>query len=725
MSAESRKHHAGVDDNPAGRHKSSGKLAFYIIVSISLMFLIAVFIVYAFQRNLLLIALLAVFAYVVLYYYAVRKLLLAPLGHITDAALNLSKGDVELLFPAGLTSRDDEIGQLGRAIESVSGSVKGLIGDVEQLMLAICRGKLNERTKPGLYEGDYSRIIAGINLSLDAMCEHFDAMEEGICFFAINGKNMLYCNRSADRFLKLHQLSGEGDLLINKLLCLDDDQELARIIQNSVATPYRRTLNLTTSEAGIHRVYSLSLNLFQNDLGSTAGGNKDGFAKCILVVLADITGITFMRIEAEQANQAKTEFLSRMSHEMRTPMNAIMGMTYIARGADDKDKIKYCLERIDSFSKQLLMVINDMLDMSQIETRQLRILNKEFSLENTLKNLAITTQFEADKKSQIFVINHNGNVPATVIGDRLRLNQVLTKLLINAVKFTGKYGTITLNIEKTGEEDNKIDLMFEVIDTGIGITPDHLPRLFTSFEQGDGGSSREYEGTGLGLVISKYIVELMGGRIWVESEPGAGTKFSFNIKMEKGLDETCLELNQTTNKTPTDGYYAAPEAEDADPGVFDVAAVVEPDFISTGTAEPVTVKYKTPAMGQNAVYDTTAAFAYDSYLSAIDVQDGLNRLLNNKKLYRISLEMFLENMISDELMKSISAGDIQKVAYGAHALKGVAVNLGLTMLSNMATNIENHAKSDVNPLHLLDSFQDSVDITRDTIYKLLESGELS
>jgi signal transduction histidine kinase/DNA-binding response OmpR family regulator len=264
---------------------------------------------------------------------------------------------------------------------------------------------------------------------------------------------------------------------------------------------------------------------------------------------------------AEQSNSAKSNFLSRMSHEMRTPMNAIIGMTTIAQTSKNREKIEYCLTRISEASIHLLGVINDILDMSKIEAGRLELTYSEFNFEKMLKTVTNMLEFRITEKQQNFIVKVEPGVPDRIIADEQRLAQILTNLLINAVKFTPEGGTITLSVEKLpldpagaavsgaavsgasapgADRENSAGrclLSFHVIDSGIGITKEQIEKLFTLFEQADGTIARKFGGTGLGLAISKNIVELMGGTIQVESEPGKGSDFSFKIMVEQGKKE--------------------------------------------------------------------------------------------------------------------------------------------------------------------------------------------
>lgn len=240
--------------------------------------------------------------------------------------------------------------------------------------------------------------------------------------------------------------------------------------------------------------------------------------------------------EAEKASRAKGDFLSHMSHEIRTPMYSIIGMIEIARNSGNYKKIEHCLERIDSSSKHLLGIINNILDISKIEANKLELSLAEFDFDKMLISATEVVIFQIEDKKQTFTVNADKNIPRVYIGDKMRLSQIITNLLSNAVKFTPERGSITLNIRSIDITDEVSTLLFEVIDSGIGISEEQQAMLFNPFEQADSGISRKYGGTGLGLTISKGIAELMGGRIWIESEVGKGSKFSFTVKMKAGGD---------------------------------------------------------------------------------------------------------------------------------------------------------------------------------------------
>jgi len=242
------------------------------------------------------------------------------------------------------------------------------------------------------------------------------------------------------------------------------------------------------------------------------------------------------RMEAEAASKAKSVFLSNMSHEIRTPLNAIIGMTTIGKMADGIEKKDDAFNKITRASKHLLGVINDILDMSKIEANKLELSPIIFNFKDMFQKVYEIISSRIDEKKIKFYIKVDKNIPQTLIGDDQRLTQVITNLLSNAVKFTPDGGSITLDSMFISENNGMYLIQISVSDTGIGITEEQKGRLFESFEQADARTSRNYGGTGLGLPISKRIIELMDGQIWIESAPDKGSKFIFTVLLKRGDD---------------------------------------------------------------------------------------------------------------------------------------------------------------------------------------------
>jgi signal transduction histidine kinase/CheY-like chemotaxis protein len=239
---------------------------------------------------------------------------------------------------------------------------------------------------------------------------------------------------------------------------------------------------------------------------------------------------------AEEATRAKSDFLANMSHEIRTPMNAVIGMAHLALKTELTAKQQDYLNKIQTSANSLLGIINDILDFSKIEAGKLDMETVEFDLLETMDNVANVITVKAQEREDLEVLFYlDPEVPNFLVGDSLRLNQILVNLGNNAVKFTAQ-GEIVLSVRVNERSDDQVTLQFSVRDTGIGMTAEQQSKLFQAFSQADTSTTRKYGGTGLGLTISKRLVNLMGGEIWTESESGQGTTFHFTADFGLGKE---------------------------------------------------------------------------------------------------------------------------------------------------------------------------------------------
>jgi signal transduction histidine kinase len=362
--------------------------------------------------------------------------------------------------------------------------------------------------------------------------------------------------------------------------------------------------------------------------------------------------------EAVKASKAKGDFLSNMSHEMRTPMNAIIGMTSIGRSADTIDRKDYAFEKIDDASTHLLGVINDILDMSKIEADKLELYHVDFDFEEMLHKVFDVISFRVEERSQNFEYTLDKRIPRMLYGDNQRLAQVVTNLLSNAVKFTPESGTIRLDAHFLGEEAGVITLKLDVTDTGIGITEEQKERLFSPFEQAESGTQRKFGGTGLGLVISKRIVEMMGGNIWIDSEPDKGSVFQFTFKVghahSNNASATSQEQESTAEKIDDFGAYHVLLAEDMAINQEIVLALLEPTGLKITCADNGVIAL---AMFRDAP-DAFDAIFMDVQMPEMDGYETAERIraLDIPQAKEIPIIAMTANVFKEDIEKALASG---------------------------------------------------------------------
>ncbi|GHV12916.1 hypothetical protein FACS1894219_06770 [Clostridia bacterium] len=421
---------------------------------------------------------------------------------------------------------DDEIGQIGRSLKQISDNIAALLADIYKVFTDAGAGLLNNRANEELYKGDYFKILHGVNITIQTFCNHFDAIPDAIAFFDPTG-NITYANKAMQTFMTNFNLLVTDDFILAKVLSSGQSDILSEDAAEIFSNKGNGFLSQTISIKNAEETYSMRLSLHRvND-----AEQENGQPSCVMLTMTDITEIMRAKSKAEQADRFKTEFLSNMSHEIRTPMNAILGMTQIANRSKDMDKIRECIDRIETSSHHLLGILNDILDMSKIEAGKLDFSEEAFNLSETVLFAVSLMQSKPDVKH--VQITPDINVKNDrVITDSMRLNQVILNLLSNAAKFSPQGGEVKITVEETDTEADNSVYLFKISDRGIGMSEEQIGRLFRSFEQADSSISKRFGGTGLGLAISKSIVEMMDGHIWAESELGAGSTFSFEIRLK-------------------------------------------------------------------------------------------------------------------------------------------------------------------------------------------------
>ena len=363
--------------------------------------------------------------------------------------------------------------------------------------------------------------------------------------------------------------------------------------------------------------------------------------------------------QAEKASRAKSEFLSRMSHEMRTPMNAIIGLTDLAMETDEMQKIKSYLGKTGGASKHLLGIINDILDMTSIESGHFDLVYGPFSLEKMIIDAVNIVDFNASQKKQNLSVQIDDQIPTSIISDEQQLRKVVINLLLNAVKFTPPGGNINLGSKVTNMSGENYVIRIWIEDNGIGIAPEAQGRLFQPFEQADGGVTRKYGGTGLGLFISKKIIEQMGGKIWVESEPGRGSKFSFTIIVKR----------ENTEIRPEDSGYGTANAKDGKKNSEAKTILMAEDveinrYIVQEMLADVKLKIECAENGKQAVeMFTSDPEKYSLILMDINMpeMDGYTathkiRVFDESRKKRIPVIAMTANVYQEDIEKCLEAG---------------------------------------------------------------------
>jgi len=370
--------------------------------------------------------------------------------------------------------------------------------------------------------------------------ELINNLEVGIFRYSLDSKGrFLFLNSALARMLGR---KAEEVLHMNFLDVCEDPNDFSRVNTKICSEGYIKNewIKFKTQDGQV----------IQGSLNAVLVKNQEGKDLLIDGVIEDITankkareGLLQAKLAAEEANTAKSMFLANMSHEVRTPMNAVIGMLDLTLETDLTDDQKDNLETAKEAADNLLSLLNDILDISRVEAGKVTLENIEFNLWKLIESVAKGLSVLANKKNIQLNFHIDEKVPKIVLGDSTRIRQIIINLVNNAIKFTQE-GKVEIKVQASAPSEAEAVLTFSVSDTGIGIPKDKQDTIFEIFTQADDSTTRKFGGTGLGLAICKRLVEMMDGRIWIESEEGVGSTFFFTarLKVKAGADESSEEI---------------------------------------------------------------------------------------------------------------------------------------------------------------------------------------
>ena len=387
---------------------------------------------------------------------------------------------------------------------------------------------------------------------------------------------------------------------------------------------------------------------------------------------------------AEEANIAKTAFLSNMSHEIRTPMNAIIGLDSLALKKDNlDDETREYLEKIGESAHHLLGLINDILDMSRIESGRMTLNIEEFSFSSMLEQINTMVMSQCSDKGLTYECRVINRVDDYYIGDDMKLKEVLINILSNAIKFTEAPGSVIMKIERTAVFEDQTTLRFRIKDTGIGIDPDYLPKIFDSFSQEDSSHTNKYGSTGLGMAISKNLVEMMNGTISVESEKGVGTEFTVTITLKNC--EHRVEEQENTEDLSKQADLAGRRvllAEDIEMNAEIMMDLLSLEEIEADHAQNGRIVVE---MFENSAPGTYAAILMDVRMPEMDGLEAAAaiRALDREDAKRIPIIALTANAFDEDVQRSLQAG------MNAHVSKPVDAEHLIQIMGELVYDAEN------------------------------------
>ena len=454
---------------------------------------------------------------IVLMLLMLQRTILRPVKKLTDISAEIANGNVTVEIPEIILKRQDEMGFLGNSYETMRNALEKLISNNDALFNDINIGKIDTRGDSAQFSGLFARLIDNMNETLDEIGLYFDSIPASFAILE-SGYDIAYSNQSFKNTFAAYT----GTEFLQGLLDDDDDDygSLKQKFAGSIGQDEYECLRWLTTN-GEERCYSFICSKVSH------GDNKSG----AVIVISDNTELVLAKDKALSASKAKSEFLSRISHELRTPLNTILSMAKLGLSDQELSVSVKRFERIVTSSTHLLNIINDVLEMSRMESGKTEIRYAPMDIYGLIDECVSMLTLRAQENKNELLPRIDTAIPPRVIGDEFRIKQILINLLSNSCKFT-ENGTIRIEADCLVQNGRDCTVQFTVADTGIGMTEAYLKKIFTPFEQEDSFLSRRYEGSGLGLSICSNLVSLMGGTINVTSEVGSGSCFVFSIQFQ-------------------------------------------------------------------------------------------------------------------------------------------------------------------------------------------------
>lgn len=463
---------------------------------------------------------------IILMLIMLQRIIIRPVKMLTDISAEITNGNITVEIPGNILDRGDEMGVLGKSYELMRSALEQLVSNNEMMFSDIITGRIDTRGDSGCFSGLFARLIDNMNDTLDVIGLYFDSIPASLAILE-PGYDIVFSNRNfKDAFASYSPTEFMQALLDDE----DDDYvSLKQKFADQIDREQYECLRWLVT-CGEKRCYSfICSKVAHRDMQSGA-----------VIVISDNTELVLAKDNALSASKAKSEFLSRVSHELRTPLNAIMSLAKLGLGDHDTNLSLHRFEEIVSSSAHLSNIINDVLEMSRMESGKTEIRYAPMDIHKLIDECVTMLKLRVMENNNVMLPRVDEAIPPLVIGDEFRIKQILINLLSNSSKFT-ENGKITIDADCLQRDDRECQVQFSVTDTGIGMSESFLSRLFLPFEQEDSFLSRRYEGSGLGLSISNNLVTLMSGNMEVTSELGVGSRFVFTLSFEIASGEQAKE----------------------------------------------------------------------------------------------------------------------------------------------------------------------------------------